>query len=256
MTYRVRNIVVAVGLALVAALLTTFYVANYKRHVQQGEETVQVFVAAKDVEAGRTGDHLVAAHLLTRQDVARRNVVPGAISAPDQVERLVAVQPIYAGEQVTLRRFANHAEQGVRVQLHGTLRALSVPGTPDQLLSGTLKDGDHVDVIANIKTGGCPICFADRVVARNLLVLRAPVSSTSSKVSNPSGGFSALLAVSDRKEAQKIWYAVQNSAGWSLMLRPIANAVDSKEDVEGLGSVLKDGAATDVSSNYAVGGDN
>jgi len=256
MTYRVRNIVVAVGLALVAALLTTFYVANYKRHVQQAESTATVYVAKRDIPAGTPGAELLKKGWLSTQKGVQRTVVPGAISDPDQVRSLITRQDIYAGEQVTLRRFANHAEQGVRVQLHGTLRALSVPGTPDQLLSGTLKDGDHVDVIANLKTGGCPTCFAVRVVARNLLVLRAPVSSTSSKVSNPSGGFSALLAVSDRKEAQKIWYAVQNSAGWSLMLRPVANAVDSKEDVEGLGSVLKDGAATDVSSNYAVGGDN
>jgi len=48
MTYRVRNIFIAVGLAVVAALLTTFYVANYKRHVRQAETTVTVYVATKD----------------------------------------------------------------------------------------------------------------------------------------------------------------------------------------------------------------
>ena len=45
MTYRVRNIFIAVGLAVVAALLTTFYVANYKRHVRQAESTVTVLSA-------------------------------------------------------------------------------------------------------------------------------------------------------------------------------------------------------------------
>ena len=33
MTYRLRNIVLAVGLAALAALLTSFYVANYKKTV-------------------------------------------------------------------------------------------------------------------------------------------------------------------------------------------------------------------------------
>ena len=50
MTYPVRNIFVAVGLAVVAALLTTFYVANYKRHVRQAD-TVTVYVAKKDIPA-------------------------------------------------------------------------------------------------------------------------------------------------------------------------------------------------------------
>ena len=45
MTYRARNIVIAVALAAVAALLTSFYVTNYKRHVQRGEDHVTVLVA-------------------------------------------------------------------------------------------------------------------------------------------------------------------------------------------------------------------
>jgi len=52
MTYRIRNIAVAVGLALVAALLTTFYVANYKRHVRQTESTVTIYVAKRDIPPG------------------------------------------------------------------------------------------------------------------------------------------------------------------------------------------------------------
>lgn len=34
MTYRIRTVVLAVGLALIGALLVTLYVANYKKHVQ------------------------------------------------------------------------------------------------------------------------------------------------------------------------------------------------------------------------------
>ena len=36
-----------------------------------------------------------------------------------------------------------------------------------------------------------------------------------------------MLAVSDRQEAQKIFFAVQNAAGWTLQLRPVANATDT-----------------------------
>ncbi len=174
MTYRLRNIAVAVGLALVAALLTTFYVANYKRHVRQSESTVKVYVAKRDVPQGTSGAEMIKRHLMVTSDVTARTVVPGYVSSPDQVASLLTTQTIFAGEQVTLRRFASHAQQGIRSQLHGTLRALSLPGTNDQLLAGILKDGDHVDVMANLKTGGCATCFAVRVVARNLLVLHAP----------------------------------------------------------------------------------
>jgi len=249
MTYRVRNIAVAVGLALVAALLTTFYVANYKRHVRQSESTVTVYVAKHDIPQGTSGADLVKHGLIAPQDVVQRTVVPGAISNPDQVQALLTRQDIYTGEQVTLRRFAGHAEQGVRVQLHGTLRAISVPGTADELLNGTLKDGDHVDVIANIKTGDCSTCFAVRDVARDVLVLQAP--SANAKVTN--NQLSVMLAVSESREAQKIFYAVQNAAGWSLQLRPVANASDSPEDIEGAQSLLKDGASSAAIRHYLNG---
>jgi Flp pilus assembly protein CpaB len=242
MTYRARNIAVAVGLALIAALLTTFYVANYKRHVRQAEGTVKVWVAKRDIPAGTPGSELVKHGWIGTADVVQRTVVPGAISSPDQVASQLTRQDIYLGEQISLRRFADHAEQGVRSQLHGTLRAISLPGTPDAVLAGTLKDGDHVDMIANIKTGDCSTCFASRVVARDVLVLHAYVPSVGSKVANTTET-SVLLAVHDRREAQKIFFTVQNASGWGLELRPVANATDSPEDVETEPSILKDGVS-------------
>jgi Flp pilus assembly protein CpaB len=253
MTYRIRNIAVAVGLALVAALLTTFYIANYKRHVRQTESTVTVYVAKRDIPQGTPGAELIKSGAIQTQDIVKRTVVPGAISSPDQVRSLITRQDIYAGEQVSLRRFAGNAEQGVRSQLHGGLRALSVPGTPDSLLAGTLRDGDHVDVIANLKTGDCSACFAVRDVARDVLVLHASGGSALPNGKTGSQGSSVLLAVHDSREAQKIWYAVENSAGWSLALRPVANSTDSPEDIEGITSLLKDGAASANVQRY-VGG--
>jgi Flp pilus assembly protein CpaB len=244
MTYRARNIAIAVGLALIAALLTTFYVANYKRHVRASESTVKVFVAKKDVAQGTPGTDLLKQGWITSADVAQRSVVPGAISSPEQIASLLTTQTIYAGEQITLRRFANQAQLGIRSQLHGTLRAVSLPGTTEQLLAGTLKDGDHVDVITNIKDGDCNTCTFVRVVARNVLVLKAPVVTTGTKVSGTST--SVTLAVSERYQAQKIFFAYANEDHWSLQLRPVTKAIDSPEDIESSHSLLTDNKAKHV----------
>jgi Flp pilus assembly protein CpaB len=241
MTYRVRNIALAVGLALIAALLTTFYVANYKRHVQQTEKTVKVWVATRDIPAGTPGAELVKHGWIGTSDVVSRTVVPGAISNPAEVANQLTRQDIFTGEQVSLRRFANHAEQGVRSQLHGTMRAISLPGTSDALLAGILKDGDHVDLIANLKSGDCTTCLVTRVVARDVLVLHTGTPPVGSKVTSEQS--SVLLAVHDRREAQKIFFTIQNASGWSLELRPVANAIDSPEDLETTASVVKDGVS-------------
>ena len=100
MTYRLRNIGIAIALAVVSALLTTFYVTNYKRSVQHGESKVPVYVASRDIALGTQGSDIAQGSMLKVEQVPRRSVVPGAISQPSQIDKLVAVEPIYAGEQV------------------------------------------------------------------------------------------------------------------------------------------------------------
>ncbi|MGH3001860.1 MAG: Flp pilus assembly protein CpaB [Gaiellaceae bacterium] len=239
MTYRVRNIVIAIVLAIAAAMLSLFYVANYKRHVQHSVSTVGVYVAKSDIPVGTSGADIVKHHLMVTSQIAQRSVVPGSISNPDQVQNLVTTAPIYTGEQVTLRRFADNAELGPRAQLHGTLRAINIEGDPAQTLAGTVKPGDHVDMVATWNCGGSDSCLISRDVVRNVLVLQAP-GATSSKIGTSQGG-AIMLAASDQRQVQKIWWAVKNSIGWSLQLRPVTNAVDSPEDAESTTSMTKDG---------------
>ncbi len=81
---------------------------------------------------------------------------------------------MYAGEQVTLRRFSDVAAQGIRSQLKGTLRAVQIAGDPNQLLAGTLEAGDHVDLVANLRLDTNTAATATRIVLRDLTVLSAP----------------------------------------------------------------------------------
>src|SRR5207244_1646710 len=143
MTYRVRNIVIAVVLAALAALMTSYYVTNYKRHVQQGEKPVQVYVASQDIPAG-------------------------------------------------------------------------TPGTANQTLARILKQGDHVDVVANFayKQGNSTLDFvATRIVLRNLKVLKAPPGpGTASKLGGSSDQkYPVVLAVTDN-QSQKLMFATHTTS--------------------------------------------
>ncbi len=244
MTYRARNILVAVALALVAALLTTFYVSNYKRNVQSGEGTVKVFVAAKDVPAGTSGSELVKGKLLASENVAKRTVVPGAISAPDQVERLILTEPLYAGEQVTARRFGSVQERGIQAQIKGTMRAYQLPGDQNQLLAGTIREGDHVDLVASIRPDPNKDVRFSRIVLRDLEVLRAPTSPEISGKLTQAGNdsFNVMLAVRDTQVQKLLQVTAQGSQNdWSLQLRPVVDPADSPESIESNVTVLKDG---------------
>jgi Flp pilus assembly protein CpaB len=257
MTYRVRNIGIAVALAAVAALLTSFYVTNYKRHVQRGEDHVTVLVAKHDIPAGTAGSDVAGD--LSATEVPRRSVVPGAISSPDEIKDKVASQQTFAGEQITTSRFSPVAETGVQGQLKGTMRAFQIEGDGNQTLSGTLKDGDRVDIVATFnykwvdfhggKASTSDTLTASRVVLRDIKVLKAPVGPAPG--SKLTGGmnekFPVLLAVTDG-QAQKLLFITGNSSqsdsrisAWSLELRPVVHAADSPDHVDRVSTILLDG---------------
>lgn len=245
MTYRARNIVLAVALAVVAALLTGFYVTNYKRSVQHGEHHVTVLVAAKDIPSGTPGGELQSHHFLKAVSVPRRDVVPGAISKPDDVDNKVATQATYAGEQVSTRRFSSPSNSGVRAQLKGPLRAVAFTGTPEQVLAGTLKTGDTVDLIGNFKVPEDAQVHFSRVILRDLKVLKAPPSpGATGKLEGSNQDLPVMLAVGDT-QVQKLWWIVNNGDGvkngWSLALRPQTDPSDSPEVIEWWKTELLDG---------------
>jgi pilus assembly protein CpaB len=261
MTYRLRNIGIAVALALVAGLLTVFYVTNYKREVRSAEADVTVYVASKDIPAGTSGEEVMSGGFLTKQEVAKRSVTPGAISTPEQLEGRLAAAPVYAGEQVTTRRFTTEQQKGVRAQLTGNKRALELPGTKQQLLAGTLQDGDHVDVVGSWNVPESDTRHYARVILRDIAVLNAPDGTdTSTKLTDPNNGaYSVMLMLTDA-QAQKLWWVSQNGT-WTLQLRPTNDAADSPESAESAGSLLLDGVnvarlrALVDAANLAEGGE-
>ena len=242
MTYRVKNITIAVALALVAALLTIFYTTNYQRNVRKDETNVPVWVATRDIPAGTSGADAQQKSMLKKSEVVRRNVVPGAISSPDQVAELVTAQPIYAGEQVSTRRFSTPSQRGIQAQLIGVQRAIDIPGDKYQLLAGTVRSGDKVDLVATFGVGGTNGVPVTRIVLRDIEVLRAPGGGIgdSSKVSGTDGELSVMLKVTDT-QVQKLHWVFTNATKWHLELRPVTDAADSPENVESWYSVLREG---------------
>ena len=248
MNYRVKNIGIAIGLAALAAILTSVYVVNYKRHVQRGEDKVTVLVAARDIPAGTAGADIIDQKMLKEQTVPRKAIVAGAISTADQLSQYVATQDVYEGEQVSTRRFAPPSEQGIRSLIKGTQRAYQLPGTVDQLLAGTIQNGDHVDVVGTWQvdagTGGNGLVVS-RVLIRDVLVLRAPEGTASTKVTSPGqGGETVQLRVTDAQAQKLLWIQENgegNGEGYHLTLRPPNSALDSANTVQDSRTMQSDG---------------
>ena len=245
MTYRARNLIAAIGLAVVAALFVGFYVSNYKRSVEHSQQHVSVYVAAKNIPTGTAGSDIASKGYLKQEQVLRQSVVPGAISNPSEIDKLVAGQDIYAGEQISLNTFSTEATKGIRGFLRGPMRAFQIAGDANQTLAGTLQAGDRVDVLGNVEykvklsEGNDVDRVASRVVLRDILVLRAATATSDTSVGSTDADKTVQLALTDA-QAQKLFYVMKNG-DWTLDLRPVGNAADSPESVETVESVLGDG---------------
>lgn len=253
MTYRMRNILIAVALAGVAALLVTLYISNYKQSVQHGQEQISVPVASHAIPAGMLGADVIAKGWLATKQIPHDAVVPGAIASSDQIKGLVATQATYAGEQITTSRFGPTVQQGFAGQIKATERAVQIAGDSNQTLAGVVKPGDHVDFEGSVSVdfGTNNSVNFSRTIVRNLLVLATQAADSGGKISAGGGGGSSnsgvLLRMTDQ-QAQKIMLVVtaaraSSAAYWTLELRPGLKSQDSPNSVETPFTILTDGIA-------------
>src|SRR5918996_770874 len=241
MTYRLRNILLAVVLAVLAAFLTALYVANYQNRVDAGQEKVKVYVAKSDIPPGTPAADLSSR--LSQKEILSKNVIPAAVYDLESIQGQTTAQWIYSGEQITARRFNETGRTGIHGELKGNLRAMNINGTQFQTLAGIVKAGDHVDVLVNFKLDSDT--NVTRVLLRDIEVLRAPsTGGIDSKIAESASGgaYSIVLALTD-SQAHKFFLpsAGNEDHEWWLDLRAPADATDSPESITTVDSAIRDG---------------
>lgn len=221
---QLRNVLIALALGLVAAALAAVYASRpASTHAATGQ-TVRVLVAKSDIAIGAAGARIAGSGLVTARTVARADAAPGAVSDAARLAGLVATQPTYAGEQVSLRRFGSAGAEGERAGLRGDLRIAELPGDAHQLLAGTLRDGDRVDVVASIRRPESGQTHFSAVVLRDLLVVSAAPGATGSGLGEKPD-LAVRLQLTDAQEQQLFW--VEKNGDWTLVLRPAVHPSDS-----------------------------
>jgi Flp pilus assembly protein CpaB len=231
-SYRTRNILIASGLGLLAVVLTLVYVS----HAKNGSSTavaapVPVLVASKNIPIGTSGATLAGRGWLVTKSFQPSEVPSGAVKSVAELATLVAVQPTYAGEQLVSQRFGTTQEQGLLSVLHGTNRVVQVAGDSNQLLAGTLKEGNTVDVVGSVKYPETSQTHFSGTFLRDLLVVSAPAKPSTGQTMT-----SVELRVTSAQAQRLFW--LEKNADWSLLLRPATKAVDKPAAPTSAGSLL------------------
>jgi len=234
---RLRNLALPLGLAALAAILIGIYVISYRNSVTHGASLVKVIVATRDIPAGTDGSKIAGGGYLKSQTVPRRAVVPGSVTSAAPLTSKITATEIYKGQQVTLRQFVPVTQGGVFAKFSGNQRLLIVPGDQNQLLAGTLADGDHVDVVVTAKYHfGSLARASSRVALRNLLVLEAPHGAPKDASIGAAPMVTAKLIMTDA-QAQTMGWAMKQGT-WFFALRPTNKPRNSAPSIENVFTIL------------------
>ena len=222
-SYRVRNLLIAAALALCAVVLMFIYASHAKSSATPAAGSATVYVASRDIPIGTTGAQLASGGWLVARKFAGNSVASGAVVNTTTLSNLVAIQPTYAGEQIVARRFGTAQQEGLLSDLKGVSRVMELPGDAHQLLAGTLKQGNRVDVIGNVTNPEGSQNHSTVIALRNLLVVKAP----SSPSSTATGQVLSVDLQLTGKQAQRLYW-LQKNGDWSLLLRPSVHASDQR----------------------------
>jgi Flp pilus assembly protein CpaB len=274
-TYNVRNIAIAVVMAIVAAAVVLVYTTSYRQSVTRGQKRVDVMVASRDIVAGTPAEEASGAMVLT--SVLADDKAPGALSTTAGLEGKVTGQAIFAGQQVVAAAFGTSTTQAAQLQITKGERAIRVNVDPANGMLGQVHAGDFVDLFATIfvaaegKNGEALVPAFDgshietgsaRVFTRRLLtkvrVLEVPDETKKSAgglaKSAKSDVVTITLAVA-QNDATKIAFAEttpDTTKLWFVVRPPEAVAQDLPLTIESLESMIADGESpAELRKKYA-----
>ena len=185
-----RRTVLLIAALVVAALgtvLVFLYANNAQQNAQEGQSLVTVLVAKAQISVGTTGSAASSAGAFQQQEVPKSTVVAGALSDATPLANLVALVPIYPGQQIISQQWgATAATSGLAIP-DGTFAIQVQLGDPERV-SGFVAPGSNVAIFTTGKPTG-----ANGPVAR-LLLPKVPVlavGGTTTVTTSSSSGSSA-----------------------------------------------------------------
>jgi len=170
------TLISGVVLCVVALVMTKMYLDQQKLAIQEKAKKAianaqanqsAVLVSKQDIPQGS----VIESDMLGTAIVPTKFVQPQAVSSLDRIAGMVTLAPISEGEQISLSKLTNERKASVG-DLAGTTpsgkRAISIMVDSIASLSGMVKPGDYVDVLATIQI---PVQGADGQVTRQMVVV-------------------------------------------------------------------------------------
>ena len=156
MQSRVLAVLIAVVLALVATAAMIVYVNGADRRAISGQEPVLIWVAAKPIPAGTSGEDAKNGEMIKPVEVPQKNLVQGTIRRVDQLNERYAAVDIVKGEQLLVSRWVGAEDVGGRrlLQIPEDHQAVSIGVDLIRQVAGFVTPGDKVSMVVTMPRDG------------------------------------------------------------------------------------------------------
>jgi pilus assembly protein CpaB len=191
-----RQTLIALLLAVIAALLTYYYISEKEAAVEADVTPIKVLVAKKPLPRGAA----LTADKILIDEIPGSYVMPGAISAPDKegvikqwkkYKGQFAIVPLAKGEQILPNKLSQILPGFAGVVPEG-MRIISLAFDLSAAIGGHVRPGNHVDIIGTFEHQYKKNKQITTVLmAQNILVTAVGDETTSDKPKIRKGGAAA-----------------------------------------------------------------
>jgi pilus assembly protein CpaB len=209
---RTLLLIAALVVAALGTVLVFLYAQNAQKAAQEGQTLEKVLVAKTKIEVGTTGTTASANGAFEQQEIPKANVVAGALSEATPINDLVALVPIFPGQQIISPQWGA-AGQTAGLSLPAGDVAISVSLGDTQRVAGFVQPGSYVAVFVSgtPKTGAAGNVGVRTLLPKVQVLAVGPTTAVSKSTGTASGNTEAIpsailtLAVT-QEQAKKILY--------------------------------------------------
>jgi pilus assembly protein CpaB len=142
-------LIVAVLIAAAGTALILMYVQGINARAVEGQERVEVLAATDQIDAGEKFADAQAAGKIDTVEIARDDMVDGALASGDSITDDVALSTIYPGEQIIPQKFGKAGNQDT-LSIPEDKIAVSVELTDPARVAGFVNPGSRVALFVSV----------------------------------------------------------------------------------------------------------
>ncbi len=213
MSTRMRTVIFAVALGLIATLGVASYINSLRAEIVESGAKYPIFVAKTAVPAGTPADDLVSKDLVEAVEIPQQYAAQDAVGVLKDYEGRVLAVPLGVGEQLTAAKFRSEENSELSQRLPVGKIALAVPVDEVIGVGGDIQAGDKIVVIATFEPGpgGSDI---SRVLLKNIEVLAASSDESSGAAAARGGTKKTITVAVTPSEAEKLVFAEEKGKVW------------------------------------------